>query len=346
MNKQTTDDARFLELLERWLNGAFNRADERELYALSEKDAFRREAWEGFSALPETEHEANLARVRRRLQDKNRRRRVPIGAWMAAAAALTLVVAALWFWPDTTPVSETAPVAQSVEKTTTETSDAGPSANDLAAAAPAPEASTSGRAPAGAVARPLRTESAENTPRPDAEILADVMDEAADPSEAPAKAEQGAGFARPEAKSVQQEADAVAPPPTATPVFERATAGETAKPVVAEPTALPRKKADSALQDIARTTSGTPPTGPAGGWDNFRDYLRRNARLPDAARNHNVSGSVRLQFTVGSDGKPAQVQFLQKLGYGCEEEAERLVRQFDWAPPGNTPVLVEVPFRR
>ncbi|MBL7798920.1 MAG: energy transducer TonB [Saprospiraceae bacterium] len=346
MNKQTTDDARFLELLERWLNGAFDRADERELHALSEKDAFRREAWEGFSALPEAEHEANLARIRRRLQDKNHRRRVPLGAWMAAAAALTLVVAALWFWADTTPVSETAPVAQSVEKTSVETSDTGPSANDLATAAPAPESSASGPAPAGAVARPPRTESAENTPRPETEILADVLNEAADQSEAPAKAEQGAGLARPEAKSVQQEADAVALPPAAAPVFERAAAGETAKPAVAEPTALPRKKADSALQDIARTTGGALPAEPAGGWDNFREYLRRNARLPEAARNNNVSGSVRLQFTVGSDGKPDNLKFLQKLGYGCEEVAERLVRQFDWAPPGNTPVLVEVPFRR
>ena len=346
MNKQTTDDARFLELLERWLNGAFDRADERELHALSEKDAFRREAWEGFSALPETEHEANLARVRRFLQNKNRSRRVPLGAWMAAAAALALVVAAIWFWPHTIPVSDTAPVAQSVEKPTTETSDPGPSTNGIAAAEPAPETSASGPAPGGATAPPIRTKSAPDAPRPDAEALADVMDEAADQSKVPASAGQGAGLARPEAKSVQQEADAVTPSPATAPVFERAAARETAKPAVTEPTALPSKKADSALQDIARTMGGTPPSGPAGGWDNFREYLRRNARLPDAARNNNVSGSVRLQFTVGSDGKPARVQFLQKLGYGCEEEAERLVRQFDWAPPGNTPVLVEVPFRR
>ena len=92
------DDARFLELLDRWLTGAFTRADERELQALAAADPFRREAWEGFASLPETEHAALLERLRARLQPQ-RRKRVPLGIWLAAAATLALLFFVVLFLP-------------------------------------------------------------------------------------------------------------------------------------------------------------------------------------------------------------------------------------------------------
>jgi len=345
MNKQPTDDARFLELLERWLNGAFDRADERELHALSESDAFRREAWEGFSTLPETAHETYLTEIRRRLKAKDPARRIPLAAWMAAAAALALVVAAVWFWPGTPPVADSASTAQAVEKTAAPAPGNASTTNDVAAAEPAPE--SAGSSPLPVASAPSPRLSAKESPQPDAEIVAATSDDVAGQDEAPAKSEQAAGRARPEIQPEQQRAGAAAPPPASVPAFDRATAREMAKPAVAEQEPLARKKADSAsAADLARTATALPTPEPAGGWENFRDYLRRNARLPEAARNNNISGSVRLQFTVGPDGKPASVQFLQKLGYGCEEEAERLVRRFDWAPPGAAPVVVDVPFRQ
>ncbi|MEQ1746486.1 MAG: hypothetical protein ABMA02_13735, partial [Saprospiraceae bacterium] len=135
MNHPHTDDARFLELLERWLTGAFDRADERELHALAEADDFRREAWAGLSALPEAEHGMHLARLRQRFQGKkNARRVVPFGIW-ASAAALLLVAVALYFWPES-PVREQQPIAQSTDKTASETDqDMTMSANDIADAA-------------------------------------------------------------------------------------------------------------------------------------------------------------------------------------------------------------------
>lgn len=347
MNKQPTDDARFLELLERWLNGAFDRADERELHALSESDAFRREVWEGFSALPETAHETHLAEIRRRLKAKTPARRVPIGAWMAAAAALALVVAAVWFWPGTPPVADSAPTAQVVEKTATPVPDGAGTTNDLAAAEPPPE--TTASAPSPTPTTPSAQPLAKQTPQPDAGIFAATSEEAVGLDDVPAKTEQAAGRARPDIQPVQQNAGVAAPPPAAVPAFDRAAAParEMAKPVMDDLEPLARKKADRArTAEPTRTTGAMTTAGPAGGWENFRDYLRRNARLPEAARNNNISGSVLLQFAIGPDGKPVQVQFLRKLGHGCEEEAERLVRLFDWAPPGAAPVVVDVPFRQ
>ncbi len=345
MNKQTTDDARFLELLERWLSGAFNRADERELHVLTETDAFRREAWEGFSALPETEHAVHLADIRRRLYAKRPARRVPLGAWLSAAAALVLVAAAIYFWPKTDPKDPT-PAAQTAENTTPDTS------GDIAAA-PNPSEARSVSPSEGPAAPAQRSErSAKAAPPPEQDDLAAadmVKDEEKLADEAPAATREIGASAPGRMQQAQptQAQDVASGVPAVNTAADKSPAAESAKPA-APATPFPmKKKADSVFpSDLPKAVATSPAAGPSGGWDAFREFLRRNARLPEAARNNNVSGSVRLQFSVGPDGKPANVQVLQKLGYGCDEEAERLVRLYDWAPPGAAPVVVEVPFRR
>jgi TonB family protein len=87
------------------------------------------------------------------------------------------------------------------------------------------------------------------------------------------------------------------------------------------------------------------PAMPQGGWDVFNDYLRRNARLTNAARNNNVSGTVSLQFDVTPEGKAVNIKVLKSLGYGCDEAAEELVRNFNWEP-GASPITVDIPFVR
>jgi len=350
MNRHTTDDARFLYLLERWLNGAFDRADERELHALTETDPFRQEAWEGFSALPESDHAAQLHQIRRRLQAKRSSRRVPFSVWMSAAAALALVVAAVYFWPKAGH-KDLVQTTQPVENAPTDIQD------DLAAA-PDP-----GEAPGATATRPTappqepsarRSEQSGPVPEYRQPEQDDFAADMANEEEKPAD-ESTATAGEPEAarsKEVVRQAPPAQPQGTAgVPAFNTASdkvaATEAAKPAAPATTAPMKKKADSAFaSEPPKPLLSSPAATPNGGWDNFQDFLRRNARLPEAARNNNVSGSVRLQFTVGPDGKPANVQFLQKLGFGCDEEAERLVRSFDWAPPGNAPVVVVVPFRR
>jgi TonB family protein len=335
MSRHTSDDARFLELLERWQTGAFNHADERELHALAESDDFRREAWEGFSALPETQHEAYLERLYERLRPRSGAKRIVLGMWMAAAAALVLVVAAVFFWPEPTE-RDAQPIAQSTEVAPV------PPGNT-----PTPtDADTYSKAkPAGpssgpAAARPR----SEPTSGPgDIALQDDVVPATKDKTESkPAESAPEVALDADAAKMVLAEESArpqpAAPPPAASKKAQEQAAGmEKARTTGATPA---RKATDS-----AKPVAAIPDSEPVGGWDNFQLYIRRNARLTEAARNNNISGNVRLQFTVGPDGKPANISVLQSLGFGCDEEAMRLVRLFQWTPAGGS-ATVEVPFVR
>lgn len=85
---------------------------------------------------------------------------------------------------------------------------------------------------------------------------------------------------------------------------------------------------------------------PADGWDVFNEYLRQNARLPLEARDHNISGSVRLQFSVNANGDAQNLVVLRSLGYGCDEEAKRLIQNWSWIRGQQSQVTVEVKFVR
>ncbi len=85
----------------------------------------------------------------------------------------------------------------------------------------------------------------------------------------------------------------------------------------------------------------------------WQRYLRRNLRYPQQALDNNITGEVKLQVSVSADGKPGTINVLQSLGYGCDREAIRLVREGpDWQPAlrNGTPVadtlVIAIPFER
>ncbi len=85
----------------------------------------------------------------------------------------------------------------------------------------------------------------------------------------------------------------------------------------------------------------------------WQRYLRRNLRYPQQALDNNITGEVKLQVAVSADGKPGAINVLQSLGYGCDREAIRLVREGpDWQPalrngvPVADTVVITVPFER
>lgn len=72
---------------------------------------------------------------------------------------------------------------------------------------------------------------------------------------------------------------------------------------------------------------------PEGGWDAFYAYVSNNGRYPEEARNKRIKGTVTVAFTVAEDGKVFEILFLNKLGFGCEEEAKRLLLEGPrWLP--------------
>jgi protein TonB len=327
------DDKRLLDLLERWQSGDFSWADEQEMQALAASDEFRRETVEGFWALPETDHQAHLAALRTRLRKQNgvvRRVSLP-QMWAAIAAVMLLLLTAIWFFP----LSERDnPVAQDKISKNTE---------DQPIASNIPPPKTEQAAPAGSPA-PSKPAAPQAGPTRDQVAAAKPTEEVA---EADGRQEIVSAPAPSAVESKELGATSPATPREYAKVMDEMEgvdqqAGNMAKRSQATETKDTKSKASKQKKAATKPLESEP----LGGWDDFMDYLRRNARLPEAARQNNVSGTVRLQFILDEKSKPINFQTLRSLGYGCDEEAIRLVKGYSWQVGTDPEVTVDVPFVR
>lgn len=71
-----------------------------------------------------------------------------------------------------------------------------------------------------------------------------------------------------------------------------------------------------------------------GGISEMYKYLNKNMKYPSAASRANVSGKVFLTFVVNTDGSIQDVAVLKGLGFGCDEEAKRVVQAMPKWKPG------------
>jgi len=72
---------------------------------------------------------------------------------------------------------------------------------------------------------------------------------------------------------------------------------------------------------------------PSGGRKAFQKYLRDKLIYPQQALSNQVEGKVTIQFTVNPTGELSDFQVVKGLGYGCDEEVIRLIKQGPkWAP--------------
>jgi TonB family protein len=70
-----------------------------------------------------------------------------------------------------------------------------------------------------------------------------------------------------------------------------------------------------------------------GGMSTFAKYLQENLKYPASAQRANVSGKVYTQFIVKKDGSISNVQILKGIGFGCDEEAMRIIQSvLKWNP--------------
>ena len=70
-----------------------------------------------------------------------------------------------------------------------------------------------------------------------------------------------------------------------------------------------------------------------GGPRAFETFLQKNLRYPSAALRENVRGKVYVQFVVNTDGTIQDVQVLKSVGFGCDEEAVRIIKSVPrWTP--------------
>jgi periplasmic protein TonB len=71
-------------------------------------------------------------------------------------------------------------------------------------------------------------------------------------------------------------------------------------------------------------------------------FLRKNMRYPNKALNKDIEGKVTVAFVVEKDGSITDLKLIKGIGYGCDEEAMRVISMTNgkWTPPKNNGVAV------
>ncbi len=339
-------DSRFLTLLRNWLSGNFRRPDEAELRSLATGDDFRREAWEGFQSQPETDHARHLDEVREQIRAKHfggegRIVQLPQRRWLAMAAALLLALVAVVFLPRIfEEKSASAGIAQHLDSYRDAPAADVPSASlpTTSAEKQAPEIRSQPQArdflgkKASPVEAPKMAETAAEKPAsPPASAIAQPT--------APAKESPSADMVLNETKpaAAQPQSQQDGPPPSQ---------GYKAKTRQSEAPAPASRAMDQAQTRMAAPNRANAEPQAFGGLDEFVAFANQYARLPKDARDNNISGFVRLRFSVSDEGKAYNFQIIRSLGYGCDEEAVRLAEGFLWEASRGQMVSVSVPFVR
>lgn len=73
---------------------------------------------------------------------------------------------------------------------------------------------------------------------------------------------------------------------------------------------------------------------PVVGYSSYKDYLKKNLQYPHAARENNIEGVVNVSFDVNPNGELQRFSVEKPLGYGCDEEAIRLIKEGPAWQPG------------
>ena len=57
------------------------------------------------------------------------------------------------------------------------------------------------------------------------------------------------------------------------------------------------------------------------------DYLAKEIKYPKSALENGVQGKVTLSFIINKNGEVSDVEVLGKVGFGCDEEAMRVIKE-------------------
>lgn len=88
-----------------------------------------------------------------------------------------------------------------------------------------------------------------------------------------------------------------------------------------------------------------------GNREQLKEFLKHNLIYPKAAIENKIEGDVIISFKVSDDGEVFDPSILKGLGYGCDEEAIRLVKLIQYDAVKNRGVRVtahskiKIPFR-
>lgn len=71
-----------------------------------------------------------------------------------------------------------------------------------------------------------------------------------------------------------------------------------------------------------------------GGEEALIKYLKKNIVYPKLASDYKIEGRVEVDFIIERDGSISNVKIRKPLGYGCDEEAMRVIRNMPRWKPG------------
>jgi TonB family protein len=60
--------------------------------------------------------------------------------------------------------------------------------------------------------------------------------------------------------------------------------------------------------------------------DDYLEYLQKNLKKPKQAIDNQIIGNVTVEFKVNKEGKLSDFKIIKSLGYGCDEEAIRVIK--------------------
>jgi len=82
-----------------------------------------------------------------------------------------------------------------------------------------------------------------------------------------------------------------------------------------------------------------------GGNAALRKFMDENIRYPDEALEKHIEGTVHVSYTVSNEGKIEDIIITKGIGYGCDEEAIRLILLLKYEPANNRGMKVRSSMR-
>lgn len=71
----------------------------------------------------------------------------------------------------------------------------------------------------------------------------------------------------------------------------------------------------------------------AGGMQAMYNYITQNLQYPKLAKESGLTGRVILAFVVNADGSISDINIMQGIGFGCDDEAMRVISEMpNWNP--------------
>jgi len=72
----------------------------------------------------------------------------------------------------------------------------------------------------------------------------------------------------------------------------------------------------------------------------MKKFITENLKYPKKAADNNIEGMVVVVIDINENGKVERTRLKKRIGYGCDEEAERVAKLLKFHPTKNRKIRV------